>query len=41
MENKIIKGKNILIVLQKTEEMNSEVHYLTENFCGTVVKGFI
>ncbi|TPG39924.1 hypothetical protein [Flavobacterium pectinovorum] len=38
IENKISKDKNILIVLQENIELNSELHYLTENFCGSVVK---
>lgn len=38
IENKISKDRNILIVLQENIELNSELHYLTENFCGSVVK---
>lgn len=38
IENKISKDKNILIVLQENVELNSELHYLSQNFCGEVVK---
>lgn len=40
IENKISKNRNILIVLQENIELNSELHYLTENFCGSVIKDF-
>lgn len=36
-ENKITKAKNFLIVLQENIESGSELNYLIENFCGTVV----
>lgn len=38
IESIISKDKNILIVLQESIEPNSELQYLIENFCGTVVK---
>lgn len=37
IENKIYKDKNILVVLQDDREINSELHYLIDKFCGTVV----
>lgn len=35
-ENKISKDKNVLIVLNKNQEINSELQYLIDHFCGTV-----
>jgi hypothetical protein len=38
IENTISRDKNILFVLQENIEADSELHYLTENFCGKVIK---
>lgn len=35
-ENKITKDKNVLVVLQHNENINPELSYLIENFCGSV-----
>lgn len=35
-ENKISKDKNVLIVLKDQQEINSELQYLIDNFCGSV-----
>lgn len=37
MENKISKDKNILIVLQDSSEISSELKYLIDTFCGQIV----
>ncbi|HEY1056520.1 MAG TPA: hypothetical protein VGE24_15345 [Emticicia sp.] len=37
-ENKIIKDKNVLIALTESTKNPNEFQYLTENFCGIVVK---
>lgn len=37
VENKIAIHKNILVVLNNRQENNQELHYLIDNFCGTVV----
>jgi len=39
-ENRICKDKNILVILNKNEENNSELLYLIDNFCGTVINNF-
>ncbi|MEM0578572.1 hypothetical protein [Flavobacterium polysaccharolyticum] len=39
-ENRISKEKNILIVLEKNTNANSELNYLIEKFCGIVVNDF-
>ncbi|SFC32544.1 hypothetical protein SAMN05421780_104263 [Flexibacter flexilis DSM 6793] len=39
-ENKICKDKNVLVVLNKNEENNTELLYLIDNFCGTVKNNF-
>ncbi|KFF07887.1 hypothetical protein [Flavobacterium hydatis] len=39
-ENRITKDKNILIVLEKNTSASSELNYLIEKFCGTVVNDF-
>ncbi len=36
-ENKIAKDKNILVVLNNRQEINQELQYLIDHFCGTVV----
>lgn len=36
IENKISKDKNVLIVLKDQQEINSELQYLIDNFCGSV-----
>ncbi|MGE8434734.1 hypothetical protein [Chryseobacterium joostei] len=36
-ENKISKDKNVLVVLQNDNTINSELQYLIENFCGLVI----
>ncbi len=36
-ENKIARDKNILVVLNNRQEINAELQYITDNFCGTVV----
>ena len=37
IENQISLDKNILIVLLENDELNFEINYLMENFCGKVV----
>jgi hypothetical protein len=39
-ENRICKDKNILVILNENEEKNSELLYLIDNFCGTVINSF-
>ena len=39
-ENRICKDKNILVVLNENEVNNSELLYLIDNFCGTVINSF-
>ena len=36
-ENRIAKDKNVLIVLNNHQEINEELQYLIDNFCGIVV----
>nr|WP_315157970.1 hypothetical protein [uncultured Flavobacterium sp.] len=38
IENTISRDKNILFVLQENIEADSELHYLTANFCGKVIR---
>lgn len=38
LENKILKNKNILLVLEENTQESKELQYLIENFCGIVVK---
>lgn len=37
-ENKISKDKNILLVLQSEQDTHTELQYLIDNFCGSVIK---
>ncbi|REC61646.1 hypothetical protein DRF65_14435 [Chryseobacterium pennae] len=39
-ENKITKDKNVLVILQNNENINSELQYLINNFCGLVINTF-
>ncbi|MFC3157676.1 hypothetical protein SAMN05443633_10410 [Chryseobacterium arachidis] len=39
-ENKISKDKNVLIILNKSLEINSELQYLIDNFCGSILYDF-
>lgn len=36
-ENKITRDKNILVVLQQDNDINPELQYLMDHFCGSVV----
>ncbi|MCF2219082.1 hypothetical protein H9Q08_07175 [Chryseobacterium sp. PS-8] len=36
-ENKISKDKNVLVVLNNSQEINTELQYIMDHFCGTVV----
>ena len=36
-ENKITKDKNVLIVLQENQNIDTDLQYLMDNFCGTVI----
>jgi hypothetical protein len=36
-ENKISKDKNVLVVLNNSQEINAELQYIIDHFCGTVV----
>lgn len=36
-ENKITKDKNILVVLQNAKDINPELQYLINHFCGSVI----
>lgn len=40
IENKISKDRNVLVVLQNDSEIDSEIRYLINNFCGMVVSSF-
>ena len=40
MENKISKNKSVLVVFSQGGHISHELQYLTENFCGIVVKDF-
>ncbi|PWN61203.1 hypothetical protein [Chryseobacterium viscerum] len=39
-ENKITHDKNILVVLQHDKDINPELQYLIDHFCGSVVNRF-
>jgi hypothetical protein len=39
-ENKISKDKNVLVVLNTPQTINSELQYLIDHFCGTVFYDF-
>ena len=38
LENRITKDKNILIVLNESEDNTAELQYLMDHFCGKVIK---
>ncbi|KAA0130118.1 hypothetical protein FY557_02495 [Chryseobacterium sp. SN22] len=40
VENKISKEKNVLVVLNN-QEINAELQYIIENFCGTIVRELV